>query len=100
MKEEKEFKREDGTKYLIQINCYQASRYDEGGLIYDFQVMRKLAGKRKWEHINEHRGYDFKYLSVEEKDEKNKAEYLKHVTINEVQEVAEILWNKNRPSFA
>jgi len=78
MKEEKVFTRENGNKYLIQIDFHiKTWTAVEPVHVYRVSVSEKLKGKRKWNYHNEN--------SID------------NVTYEEIIEVKLLLWNKMKP---
>jgi len=97
LKEEKIFKREDGTQYkivaTINVNTYR----DEVQWLTSVYYREK--GKIKWLNLPSDVFYrHLRSMSFEEKIEYNRELALKYVTKEEINSVLLLLWEKIKPS--
>lgn len=73
--------------------------YGEVGLSYNFQVLYRCIGKRKWfalpENLNLPEGY--RKLNFEEKGKIRHLHILNYITKDEIYEAKIELWNKLKP---
>lgn len=100
MNHEKEFKREDGSKCLVEVSCF-LKRYSsvDGNMKYNVKVATKAPKKKKWEYIGNSDDYKYRALSMEDRRKHDFQCYLEVVTIEEIQETALELWETLKPKF-
>lgn len=96
MRHEKIIKRPDGSKVLIKVvfSC------DFTRLVPDwsFDVFTCEKGKRTWNAVCDRTSYGFRRLSSDERSQKIRDDFMRHVTAAEVEVVMLELWEKLRPS--
>lgn len=97
MNHEKIYTREDGTKVKIAVSLWVDSFRDE--FRYSSSVQTCLKGKRKWKSDFSFQDYQWRRLSMAEREKYAFQKSLFHVTKEEIQEVAIELWDKIKPSF-
>lgn len=93
MNHEKTFKRPDGTKYNIVVSFYESL----GKAIYTVGVYKCEPRKRIFRQAAQYHDYEFRRLSMPDRENFLMSEYLKHVTESEIMEVKNELWQKLKP---
>lgn len=96
MRSELIIQRTDGSKIKIEVTIYV-----NADTRYNISLWTCAHRKRTWINISVTDDYRYRNLKFgsKERDDYELNEYLKHVTIEEIQEAANILWVKLKPNF-
>lgn len=94
MRHEKTIKREDGSKVLIKVvfSCDFTRLTPD----WSFDVFTCEKGKRTWNAVCDRTSYGFRRLSSDERPQKIRDEFMRHVTAEEVESVMLELWDNLR----
>lgn len=92
---QKEIKRTDGSKVRITVEV----RIDYRECKYSFSVDTCQPRKLTWVSAVDHNDYSWRRLSPEDRQSEDTRRKLLHVTLEEVQSLAEELWQGLQPNF-
>lgn len=95
MKHEKIIKREDGTSYLIDVSLYISSTESR----WDISVFTRGKGKKKWLGVVDSNCYQYRSLSMSDREKYRLEQYLSHVTAEEILAAKTKLWEKLSPAL-
>lgn len=87
-------KREDGTKISIHVSLWVDMRF---GGIWKVTVAICPPRKRSYSYVSKSDDYSWRTLSLEDRETATMAEYLKHVTAEEILAAKIALWNAIKP---
>lgn len=89
-------KRADGTKISIHVSLYVDNRND---CIWKVTVAICHPRKRSYSYVSKGDDYSWRRLSMEDREKATMAEYLKHVTAEEILAAKIDLWNAIKPTL-
>ncbi len=98
MKHEKIFKLDDGSRVKVIVSLDSASVL--GDLEWDFFALTCEKGKRTWVSPIDKNQHSYRKKTMKERSEFAKAKYSELATKEMVEDTANELWNKLKPSFA
>jgi hypothetical protein len=96
MRHEKIFKRSDGSKVRITVELHIRDHWHVAE--WSFLVHTREKNKRLWWSVIDPYSYELRDLPMAKQKAKIHEECLKHVSIEEVTEVANELWQMLKPS--
>jgi hypothetical protein len=96
MRHETILKREDGTKISIEVTLWVDMRHDA---TWRIQVSKCPPRKRTYTYVNNTDDYTWRKLTIPEREKATMAEYLKHVTAEEILAAKIDLWNALKPTI-
>jgi len=82
--------RVDGRLYKIIVSVFLVN----GEFIYTFYVLTKFVHKDVWKNVHKFNAYEYDGLTAKQQIELNTAEYLKHVTKEEINAAHEQLYRQ------
>jgi hypothetical protein len=94
MRYEHTITRPDKTRYKIDVRFY-LGRNDAP--TYDIVVSKCDPGKRKFMYVHDSDNYQYRGLSMEQREKARNACYLEYVTPDEIHEAQLALWEKLKP---
>jgi len=92
------YTRPDGTKYKIVVSSYKDG-YNGGKMKYRYDVYKCLPGKRKFNSFIDDDSYQFRSLSMEDREKSKVQQYLKEVTAQEINNALRYEWEANMPEY-
>lgn len=98
MRHEKIIKRPDGSKVLVKVvfSCDFTRLTPD----WSFDVFTCEKGKRTWNAVCDRTSYGFRRLSSDERPQKIRDEFMRHVTAEEVEAAMLELWEQLKPTAA
>lgn len=89
-------KREDGTKISIHISLWVDMKDD---CTWKVTVAICSPRKRSYSYVSKSDEYEWRRLSMEDREKATMLEYLKHVTAEEILSAKIDLWNAIKPTL-
>lgn len=96
---EKILKRPDGSQVKVCMNIFVPNFGVDCALTYSWFVTTRGKGKKKWDSVNMFDDYSWRRLKGPERAEYTQNLYLKHISLDEVQQVAVELWETLKPKL-
>jgi hypothetical protein len=90
MNAEKIFNRPDGTRIKVLVRLYIDSY--NGKVNYNLWVQKCEKGKRTWIDVADQNSHIFRLMPMEKRRESILLDYLKFATVEEINEVKEMVW--------
>ena len=91
---EKVFKSEDGGRIKVKANMY----IDRGEVVYSYSVETCEKGKRTWSPVTDKNDYTYRLLSMKERSDLCKANYLQVAGKHRINSALQDLWKGIEPT--